>query len=494
MHHFGPARRVVAIVATTSFLTAGLVVTSAMPAAAACGQDGTWIGTWAGGNGVQSLNGVLEIDNVTFSTTAMTGTVSFVTGTTIVLNNQAVHARVGSDCHDLTSGTVGSPTKPFLTFSGSLEPDGAGMTGLFTQTGTTFRGNFESGRVTNSASNPQTTNLTFPTGETGATPANPVWVNVLSPTSGHVAIGVAQVPAGSINGWALLGPSATGLATKIVAPGAQAGDPLVLTFEFDKSLFPDPQHPDASIIQGFRNGDSVTACSSPNGTPFANPDPCIPNPTGRPLANGNPRFVVYSSGASVWAFGRATRPSAPRFPIAVPGNGSATVSWTKPTRSGGPAITRYTVTPYLGQVALTPRHVAASAKKAVITGLANGKAYTFTVAANNVVGAGPPATTSKAIVVGAPTAPKSQSATAGAESATVKWLVPASDNGAPITGYVVSVIEDDVFQTAVPFNSPATAQTITGLAPGGKYTFHIAAKNARGVGPRSGATKPVTPT
>jgi hypothetical protein len=152
------------------------------------------------------------------------------------------------------------------------------------------------------------------------------------------------------------------------------------------------------------------------------------------------------------------------------------------------------VTPYLAGVPLAAQHAAASAKKAVIAGLANGKSYTFTVTANNVVGAGPPATTSKAIVVGAPTAPKSQSAAAGTRSASVKWLLPASDNGAPITGYIVSVVKDGVLQMAVPFNSPATAQTITGLAPGGKYTFHIAAKNARGVGPRSGATKPVTPT
>src|SRR5258708_12306954 len=49
-------------------------------------------------------------------------------------------------------------------------------------------------------------------------------------------------------------------------------------------------------------------------------------------------------------------------------------------------------------------------------------------------------------------------------------------------------------QSATTFNSPATTETVTGLANGTAYTFTAAAINAVGPSPASSASNAVTPT
>jgi hypothetical protein len=69
------------------------------------------------------------------------------------------------------------------------------------------------------------------------------------------------------------------------------------------------------------------------------------------------------------------------------GNG-AQVSWTAPTTSGGSAITGYRVTPYIGSTAQTPTTTSTTATTVTLSGLTNGTAYTFRVAAVNALGTG----------------------------------------------------------------------------------------------------------
>lgn len=82
---------------------------------------------------------------------------------------------------------------------------------------------------------------------------------------------------------------------------------------------------------------------------------------------------------------------APTSVTAVPGGSSATVSWNAPAVDGGAHISGYTVTPYVGTVAQTPTTVTGwpAPVTAVISGLTNGTAYIFTVAASNANGMGP---------------------------------------------------------------------------------------------------------
>ncbi len=102
----------------------------------------------------------------------------------------------------------------------------------------------------------------------------------------------------------------------------------------------------------------------------------------------------------------------------------------------------------------------------------------------------PLATTTIATVPGAPTG---VAATAGIASATVDWTAPASDGGAPVTGYVVTPYTGSTAGTPVTVGD-VTSATVSGLTNGTAYTFTVAALNAAGTGPASAATAAVTST
>lgn len=70
----------------------------------------------------------------------------------------------------------------------------------------------------------------------------------------------------------------------------------------------------------------------------------------------------------------AAQPSAPSDVVAVPANGSATVTWAPPASDGGFAIASYTVTA-IGLNAPSPQTVNAPLTLAVVAGLTNGQNY-----------------------------------------------------------------------------------------------------------------------
>ena len=78
-------------------------------------------------------------------------------------------------------------------------------------------------------------------------------------------------------------------------------------------------------------------------------------------------------------------PDAPVSVKATAGAGKATVTWKAPVVTNG-VITAYSVTPHLGKTALKAVTVAGTARRATITGLKKGKAYTFTIVARTAKG------------------------------------------------------------------------------------------------------------
>jgi alpha-tubulin suppressor-like RCC1 family protein len=96
----------------------------------------------------------------------------------------------------------------------------------------------------------------------------------------------------------------------------------------------------------------------------------------------------------------ATVPNPPTGVSAVAGNTSATVSWTPPASNGGSAITGYTATS--SPDGLTG-NAAANATSVVVSGLTNGTAYTFTVAAVNTIGPSLPSAPSNSVTPSGPT-------------------------------------------------------------------------------------------
>ncbi len=85
-------------------------------------------------------------------------------------------------------------------------------------------------------------------------------------------------------------------------------------------------------------------------------------------------------------------PGAPTGVSATGGNAQAIVSFTAPVDDGGSSITGYRVTSSPGGITAT-----GSSSPITITGLTNGTAYTFTVAAQNIAGYGPESSASNSV-------------------------------------------------------------------------------------------------
>jgi RHS repeat-associated protein len=183
-------------------------------------------------------------------------------------------------------------------------------------------------------------------------------------------------------------------------------------------------------------------------------------------------------------------PGAPTGVTATRGDSSAVVSWTAPG-SNGSAISGYTVKAYDGATLVSSTNVGA-VTSTTITGLTNGTAYTFKVAATNGVGTGADSTASSAVTpAGTPYAPTGVTATRGDSSATVTWTA-ASNNGSTVTGNVVKAYAGATLVSSTNVGN-VTSATVTGLTNGTAYTFTVTPTNAVGTGPESAASNAVTP-
>ena len=187
-------------------------------------------------------------------------------------------------------------------------------------------------------------------------------------------------------------------------------------------------------------------------------------------------------------------PSQPTNVVAVAGNTQALVSWTAPATNSGSAINGYRVTAHTGTTTLAARTFTSTATSHAITGLTNGKSYTFQVAAHNARGWGVGSPPTAAVIVGSPVAPTHVSGVPGSSRATVSWTAPTTNNGAAVDAYRVSAYLGSTLKSAQTFNSTATQQVITGLTSGKGYRFRVEAHNSRGWSVRSAPSAIVTPT
>ena len=91
-----------------------------------------------------------------------------------------------------------------------------------------------------------------------------------------------------------------------------------------------------------------------------------------------------------------------------------------------------------------------------------------------------------------PGAPTALTAIAKSSGAQLSWTAPASNGGSPITGYRITPYIAGVAQPTST-GSTSTSASVGSLTNGTAYTFTVAAINAGGAGPESGASGAITP-
>ncbi len=204
-----------------------------------------------------------------------------------------------------------------------------------------------------------------------------------------------------------------------------------------------------------------------------------------------------------------TAPDAPTS-LTATADGATTIrlSWIAPTNTGGAAITGY-------QIEVSPNGTGDSWTNLVDntgltttiyahTGLSAGTTRHYRVSAINSEGPGAAsnsasATTSTPIVITAPAAPTSLTATAdGATTINLSWTAPTNTGGAAITGYQIESSPTGTGDswTNLVDNTGLTTTTYahTGLSAGTTRHYRVSAINSEGPGAASNSASATTST
>ena len=180
----------------------------------------------------------------------------------------------------------------------------------------------------------------------------------------------------------------------------------------------------------------------------------------------------------------AIAPTAPRGLTVAPRDTTATLTWSLPANDGGSDVTGYEYQVDQGD---WNDAGAAAARSVVVTGLENGRSYTFSLRSVNGTGPGAVATVQTTPRLGAiaPSAPRNLAAEPGDAQATLTWSAPADDGGSAVTGYEYQVDQGDWINAGA---TAARSVVVSGLENGRQYTFAVRAVNRVRPGPAAKVT------
>jgi hypothetical protein len=182
-------------------------------------------------------------------------------------------------------------------------------------------------------------------------------------------------------------------------------------------------------------------------------------------------------------------PTAPTVSL-VAGVSQITVSWGG-ANGNGSAITDYVIRYRANGSNVWRTAVDGSGANSsfTVTGLVNGTAYDFEVAAVSAVGTGSYSQTVQASPRGAPNAPTILVVLTTTTTADVAWVDPANNGGASISGYVVQFKERTAASWTTYGGNEFTGSSVVirSLTPFTAYSFRVAAANEAGTGSYSSA-------
>jgi hypothetical protein len=294
-----------------------------------------------------------------------------------------------------------------------------------------------------------------------------------------------------------VGTGAASSATSPVTPATVPGIPTIGTATPGNAqaivTFTAPVSTGGSAITGY------TVTSNPAGGVDSNAGALGLSHVVTGLTNGTP-YTFTATATNIVGTGSASGSTSPVTPATFPGiptigsatagNAQATVTFVAPASNGGSAITGYAVTS--SPAGGVDSNAGTTGLSHVLTGLANGTPYTFTVTATNSVGTGAASSaTSPVTPATVPGIPTIGTATPGNAQAIVTFTAPVSTGGSAITGYTVTSNPAGGVDTNA--GTLGLSHVVTGLTNGTPYTFTVKATNAVGSGAASSATPPVTP-
>lgn len=167
------------------------------------------------------------------------------------------------------------------------------------------------------------------------------------------------------------------------------------------------------------------------------------------------------------------KPDAPATPRVNEVKDHAVLLNWAPSPDNGSPITSYTVSNSGGVAAQE-----CAANTCLITGLNNGTSYTFTVVANNTVGASPASPVSApAIPNRSPDTPNPPDTVFGDHQITVNWRTPTGDF-TPVSTFDLEISPAPVGQNAQKSRIAGNSVLWSGLSNGTAYTFRIRAINS----------------
>jgi hypothetical protein len=192
-------------------------------------------------------------------------------------------------------------------------------------------------------------------------------------------------------------------------------------------------------------------------------------------------------------------PDAPTQTAAFAADGAAYVAWNPAFVDHGLPVTSYTVTAAPGGAGVT---VSADQFRrlgyAIVPGLTDGTAYTFTVAASNLLGKSASSLPTAAVTPttslgGVPNAPTSFAGFVDGTNVSLHWNPPSTTGGTPITAYTITAPgRAPITLTGHTVNWASSSRniftTMSGFTAGQPYTIQITADNV------SGASKPASVT